>query len=260
MLDGPQIISLILRRWWLIILLAVVGGIGGYFYSEASKPHYSASEDLLVTAEAPNPLLVNVTGSSEDPARVVQTQVDVLESQAVMGIARRSLGGMNPNLSVASSTASNLVTLTANAPTQVEASRALRSELDAYNTVSLQMQRGEINGARDVLVKRLAQARSAKSASGNAPNNNLLTTPAQQVPQLQTLLDQLDASLKLGVTAAQPIGGPQVSGVILSPRKSQGVAIGAAAGIALAIVLAIMLGRGAVEGRRLVATPHGSGN
>ena len=188
MLDGPQIVSLIVRRWWLIALLAVLGGIGGYAYSRSHSPHYSASEDLLVTAQAPNPLLVNLTNSSQDPARVVQTQVDVLESVAVSQVARSALGGTNPNVSVTSSTASNLITLNANAPTQAAASRSLRSVVDAYNTVSLQAQRGQINGARSVLVQKLAQARSAKKASHNQPNNNELATRSQQIPQLQTYL------------------------------------------------------------------------
>jgi uncharacterized protein involved in exopolysaccharide biosynthesis len=259
MLDGPEIVRLILRRWWLIVLLAVLGGIGGYAFSKSHSAHYSASEDLLVTAQAPNPLLVNLTNNSQDPARVVQTQVDVLESPAVSQLASSTLGGATPNVSVTSSTASNLVTLTANAATETAASRSLRAVVDAYNTVSLQVPRGQINGARSVLVQKLAQARSAKKASNSHPNNNSLTTQSQQIPQLQTLLDQLDASLKLGVTASQPIGGIHPSGPTVSPRKAQAIGIGVAGGIGVAVMIAVGLGRGAVEERRFAATPHGSG-
>ncbi len=258
MLDGPQIMKLVFRRWWLVVVLALAGGVAGYAYSKSATSHYSASEGLLVTGQAPNPLLVNLTSSSQDPSRVVQTQVDVLESQAVKAMARQTLGGVTPNVSVTSSTASNLITVTGNAPTQAGASRSLHAVVGAYNTLALQVQRGQIGGARSVLVEKLTQARNAKGALKNHPNNDQLTTRSQQLPQLQTLLDQLDASLKLGVTGAQPIGVAQVSGPIVRPDKSQAIAIGAVTGIVLAVMMALALGRSTEERRRVFAAAQSS--
>src|SRR6266513_748064 len=87
-------LNVLQRRKWLILAVAVALVVAALAWSSVQKPLYSATVQLLVHPPEDRSLLaaVGATTSQENPARLVDTEVEVAGSEPVRAAVEDSLG------------------------------------------------------------------------------------------------------------------------------------------------------------------------
>jgi hypothetical protein len=244
-----MLVGLLVRRWWLTLVLIVLGAAAGVLYAHKQPPKFTASQAMVVSGLAPNPILVNLTTAPEDPALLVQTQVDILEGQAVKHAVDQLLGSGRVTLAVSSSTASDVMTVSATAGSALVARRGIDAALASYRQILRSEQAQELGSVQATLRKSIAAATAAFRRARTSP---LRSVDQQRIGSLQTTQAELTVSEAAGIGVSQNIDGIYATGPTVSPGVKQGGVIGAVLGLILAaIILVATRGRYRPASRRL---------
>jgi len=234
-LDGPAVLRLLIRRSWLLILLGALGAGLGWLFSEAQPRRYAAEQEVVLTGQVVNPLTVDVSQATQDPERLVQTQVGLMTSETVLKAAEARLGREPEELEALSTPDSNLVTLRTEAATRAVAAEDLRAYVGAYIRLVRAQGSEQIDDARRTLRRRIRSYEQGLEDVRGDRRPDLLA----QRRAVHTSLDQLDAARSLGATLAEPVGEARALDELASPQPTLNIAVGAAAGVLLGTMLAL---------------------
>jgi hypothetical protein len=235
-LDGPVLVGLLLRRWWLTMGLVILVAAAGVVYARRQPSKYTSSQELVVSGDAPNPVVLNVTSASLDPARLVQTQVDIFSGQVVKDAVDSRLGQNAATILVGSSSTSNLMSVSATAGSRKVSSEALGIALETYQAIAHEQQVEELGSVQSTLRKSL---QSATLAYSDARTPQLRSLDQQRVSSLESTQDELDASEAAGKTTTQTIGGLHVDGPTTSPSAKEAGVVGAVLGLVIAAIVVV---------------------
>lgn len=234
-LDGREIVGVLLRRLWILLILGAIGGLLGYGYAQGRANRYAAEQQFIVTGQVANPLVVSLAQSNEDPSRLVATQSALMTSTAVSQAVERRLGRSPSPATTIAGSSNDLITLRTTAASTTTAVSDLRAYVTAYLALLRRQTRVQLDNARKTLLRRIADEDATITLAAHAERVPLIAQRAQ----LQTTLDQLDAAESLGAVLVQPVGGPHALGTRVSPRPRLDTGIGVAAGLFLGGLIAV---------------------
>ena len=101
-------LRVVLRRRWVVFWAIVVVVGTAVAAAKLQTPVYRATAKVLIQEQTTNPIFDSSSGTPIDPARVVQTQIEVLQSQPVRDAVKRALG-TTPSMSATASGGTDVI-------------------------------------------------------------------------------------------------------------------------------------------------------
>ncbi len=223
-------------RLWLIVLLALLVPAAAVFFSLRQQRLYEASADVLVKRQDLAASLSGIPSPYQDPARFVQTQVDLAEGPVV---AQRTLAAVGidekptyllSHSSVAGQTNSDLMTFKVTNPSRALAMRLADEYARQFTKYRHQLDTGAINRAVQQVSGQLRQL--GTPSQPGSPTSGGYSSLLQRRDELRTL-----AALQGENTAVvrQADGAVQVQ-----PRPVRNGVIGLGLGLFFGIGLAFL--------------------
>ncbi len=122
----------VLRRRRLVIFMSIVVVVGAALgASFLQTPVYKASADVLLQPRTTESLFDPQTGQRNDPARAVDTEIQVIDSQPVQKAVRDKLGVVPP-VSVAGLGQTDVIRITATSTVPARAARTANAYASSY--------------------------------------------------------------------------------------------------------------------------------
>src|SRR5947209_14544064 len=223
-------ISTIRERKWLILATVLVTTLAALAYVLTAPKVYKAETDLLVTPIASDDTTYAGLGliqASSDPTRDVETAsklvttVDVARRVKIQLHDGRTPTQLLQKISVAPVATSNIVAVTAQAPTPGKAKRLA----DAFATQAVALRTSQFHTAID------AKIGSLQAQMGRNPGNTALVDPNSlpaQLARLQTARTGPDPTVRVQTLAEAP-NSPS------SPKTKLSLAAGILAGLVLGV-------------------------
>jgi len=224
------------RRWRLVVLLTLITTGVALALSATAEEEYEATADLLLRDEEPINSILDPGGTSApaDAERALNTQVELVETGAIVHAVRRQLDvelsadALLDQLEVELSNTSNVMSLTATAEEPLLAADIANAFAETYVVSRLESARQRYRDAA-----RLAEAQlQALSEEGR-------TSPEGQA--LQARLRDLEIAAALQTGEAQLVRRGSFPEEPASPRPLLSGALG--------LFLGLLLGAGAAIGR-----------
>jgi capsular exopolysaccharide synthesis family protein len=225
-------VSTIRERKWLIALTVIATTLAAVVYVLTAPKVYQAEADLLVTPVAPDdPALsgLGLISSSNDPTRDVETASKLVTStnvaKRVKTVIRdsRSPQDLLGKVTVAPVAASNIVAVTAEGSSAVEAQRVA----NAFGEQAVADRTAKFHSLIDERIANIKQRIGTQSSSSSAANADPNSLPSQ-LARLQLARAGADPTLRVETLADQPTGPS-------SPKKKLSLAAGIIAGLVLGI-------------------------
>lgn len=199
-------------------------------------PLYSADAELLLQQRSSETLFDSNTGARNDPARVVQNEIRIIESEPVRAMVRQQIGDA-PEISAAPILQTDLIRVTA---TSTDARRAAAAA-NAYATSYIDYRR------KQAVDDTLAASQEVQSKISGLQAQIDKTPPEQRgaLVDAQSLFQQkldelqVDAALKQG--GAQMVTPAVVPKSPSSPKPVRNTIVAAMLGVAAGVALAFLL-------------------
>ena len=257
--DPPELelrhsLRVLRRRKWTVALACLAVVAAALATSVAQTPLYEGKARLLIQTQNRDSIFDPVTGQRNDPARAVQSEILVIDSEPVRAAVRQRLG-QAPRISASAIAETDGVELTATDPDPRRAALVANTYGEAYIEVrrrqavdsllatgkEIQAKIGELQTQIDDLngrIERLGPSGQALEAQSlRAKRDSLL----QQQALFRQKLDQVqvDTSLKGGgallVTPASVPSSP------VRPKPVRDAVLGLVVGLLLGVSLAFLL-------------------
>ncbi|MBW3614733.1 MAG: polysaccharide biosynthesis tyrosine autokinase [Actinobacteria bacterium] len=259
-LELRDYLRILRRRKWLILLVTLLVTAGAVGASLAQTPVYQGKAEVLLQAKATESLFDPNTGARNDPARAIQTEIQVLRSRPVRDRVREKIGkapkvtasavGQTDVMEVrAESTDPERAALVANTyvTSYIEFRRNqavddLLAAADQIRQKIAQLQ-AQIDGAVPVATSAAPQVRGARATTTTTDSSDLERQKASLQDQQDLFRQKLD---QLQVDAALKSGGAQLvtpavaptTPIRPTPRRNAVVAL--AVGLMLGVGLAFL--------------------
>jgi len=228
------------RHRWLIVATVAVAVGAALGLSAIQTPIYEATADILIQPSGSQQILgASASGqSSQDAARIVETETAVLESRVVQDAARKKLGHA-PDISISNNTTNDLVSVSA------RSSDARRAAFDANGYAAAYVELQRTQNTNDLLQAGEQIQAKITEIDGRLPNlrpgSPELTTAEEQRAFLQQQLDQLQVSAGLNqVGGARLLSKADVPDAPALPQPLRNAAIALMFGLLLGIALAFL--------------------
>lgn len=248
------------RARWLVVVTPVVVLVGAQLYlASRTTPLYSSSTEVLLQAKSTDAILSGVSDSNSpdsfNSARVMNTEIRVVESQRVLSSVQ-SLLGFKVKVNATGDASSDVLRISASnasperaaiiANTVASEYIAFRKDQSVKDLVEAQRQlQVKINGFQDQIND--LNTNLAAQADGAGPEATAIRSERdgllKQQQSYQERIDGLsvDATLKSGgasiLTKAEPAKEP------FSPKPLRSAAIGLVLGLLFGVGLALLLAR-----------------
>ena len=232
-----QYLQLLRRRKWPVIISVLLGIAAAVALPLLQEPMYRGRADVVLHLQN-RELLFDATAAqqSTDPARVVPTEIRVVESQEVRAAAHEKLGFPPPPVSARAVAQTNVIEVTAKAETP---GRALRIA-DAYANAYIELRRAQavdnLLAAGQQVQAKVAELQRQIDVATGTQRDALIQAQALFKQRLDQL--QVDAALKTGgAEVVRPISGAIVRvNLAPVPTLAAGLALGLAVGIGIALL------------------------
>lgn len=266
--DLYRYLTILWRRRWTIVVTVVAAVVVAGAYTFARPVRYQAAAVVQLQPQIPQALLQATSGLLEAQVNV-PTEVDVIESQAVASIARRSVPAAPP-VSATEVGATEEVAVSVDAATPQLAAQAANAYVAAYLTFQRQQTAAELTAAAAALQERLASVQRLMAADQQELTQPSLGSTAASgidnaVGDLQYQAGQLsDKIATYRYLASSPAGesGRVVSAATPPPAKvssTRPLVLGAAAGVVLGVALALLRESFARDAAVTAAAAHRDG-
>lgn len=220
------------RRKWLIIVAALLVPLAAVFLSLKQQPLYESSSEVLLNQQN---LAASLTGiedptTFQDPARFMQTQVDLARLPVVAGRVSRATGIPVERLDKANAFAregSNILVFEVTSSDRRRGARVATEFARQFKAYKSELDTSALKRARDAVQERIDRLEAAGET-----RSKLLSDLSQREQQLSTL-EALQTSNALLVKSAS--GGIQVR-----PRPVRNGVLGFGLGLAFGIALAFL--------------------
>lgn len=230
-----------LRRYAvLIVLLTLIGGAAAAAYAAGRPPTYSSSAQVLLSPSVGNPFSPETGSSSQQTTIAVATEVALVDSDEVMGLASNSTGELLGSGQVSAAVPPNTSTIiiTARGSTadgaRAGAQAVAESFLQYRQRVSEQYQ--EESGAQ--LSAQIAAVQQSLAATGDsaaaARRSDVLTA---QLVSLQSALAEIQSARTDPGSLVSMAGAGSRTGISAAVLVIGGIAAGLIVGVALAFLL-----------------------
>ncbi|MBA3268828.1 MAG: polysaccharide biosynthesis tyrosine autokinase [Acidimicrobiia bacterium] len=190
---GPELrdyLAVLRRRKWTILLCLVVVVGASLINSFLQTPIYQGRATVLLQPRSTDALFNSSTGARNDPARAVETEIQVLKSEPVRAVVREKLG-VAPPVSASAVGETDVINVTATSTKPADAAKIANAYADSY-----------IEFRRDQAIADL------QAASTEIQN---------RVADLQKQIDEIDSQ----VNALPPGTDQTAKRASLAPQKDQ---------------------------------------
>lgn len=253
--DLRRYLRIVRRRWLLIAVTALLVVAAALSFSLTETPTYSASAEIVFT---PQPGALTATASTEsiDPARDVETQIEVLTSGPVRQQVAKALNvAVAPRITAAAVTDANAFVITADSTNAAQAAHIANTYANTYIAFSRNQMITDLLDASQAIQSRIdqiqiqingitSQINSAPPASAAGAQANLGPQRDALVAQQSALKQQLaesELAQTLANTGAQ-LGSPApVPTSPSSPHPLTSAVAGLFGGVIVGLVAAFLV-------------------
>ena len=238
----PRYLGILRAGWWMIVLALVLSLVGVGLYLSRAEKVYEAETDVLVTPIPRDATVLAGLGlvtQSSDPTRDVETIARLVETNDVAREARtrlrsdRSVGALLADIAAEPVAQSNIVTITARAPTAEGAKDFANLWGDAFVAVQTDRLLSQLGPLISRLETQLQGSTPEQANSGSEPLS-------QTVAELKRIrAEGTDPTVRVINRAETP-----TSAVSPKPKLS----------LAAAILVGLVLGIGGAFGTQLLDT------
>jgi len=229
------------RRKRVILLCLLVIMSVAIVASFLQTPLYAAKAKVLLQPRSTDSLFDDTTGQGADPNRVVQTEIEVLESEPVEDAVRRRIG-VAPGISARGVGQTDVVEIRAESTIAKRAAGVANAYATSYIEVRRQQAvedllaaAQQIQGKIDDLQRQVEGLGSADSAT--AQRNSLLTQQGLFKQKLDEL--QVDAAIRTG--GAQLVTSASVPDSPFTPKTLRSALLAAIIGLFLGTGMAFIV-------------------
>jgi len=246
--DAAAILAPLWKRKWVILIVGVLVGAASYFYYKHQPSIYSASTQLnLASGSEEQGLLSNQKGTVAKAA--VDNAATIITSSSVAEDAHRLLraehanaGGKGKVRTKTSTTGSDIVTITAEAPGAKHAARLA----NAYALAYIKRERAAyVRAVKTAIIsthRQLRRIELAASRSKGKGASSLGGTTVIQAASLSSKLNQLESDLTVqGIQQISP--AKAASAELVEPLPKTNAIFGFAIGVVLAAFGAFIVER-----------------
>lgn len=234
-----------------LVTLASVGG--GLLASHLQSPAYEAHADVLVQASATGSAFVNTQAQARPAVNAIETETEVLASDAVMSKVRDALGSAPP-VSARRLGSTEVMRITARSGKPAMAARIANVYAEAYVSHRKQQAVGDMEAAAsgiestitdlqtqmDALDRRISSVSAAERASTEASLRPVYNKLVEQQALLAQKLDQLHIDADLTSGGAQIVRSAAVPGSPASPKPLRNGVAALFVGLGLGVALAFL--------------------
>lgn len=231
-------VDLLRRRKWPLVISVLLGVAAAAALPLLQKPSYRGTADVVLHLQN-NDLLfdVNAAQQSADPARVVPTEIRVLESQEVRAAAHDKLGFLPPPVTASAVAQTDVIEVAAKASTPERALDIAKAYANAYIELRRKQAVDNLLAAGQQVQAKVADIQKQIDAATGPQKDSLIQAQALFKQRLDQL--QVDAALKTGgAEVVSPIRGATAR---VNARPVRTVAAGLAVGLAVGIGIAFLL-------------------
>lgn len=254
-LDLTAFLRILRRRLWVLILVPILVAVSAYGFAKTKTPLYRSKAEILLVETQAEKLFDPAAAASSDPIRVLDDQIQVIQSNQLASMVKATLGYV-PTIEANASTTEDVITLTAVSSNPKQAASNVNAYANAYlkyrqtsgasqNSAAQTELQHEIDAAQTQL-NALDQAVAAQPTAD--AKSQLLTAQADQRAPLESQVSSEATQLsELQAAAAVDEGGAQLSNeatappLPFSPEPTRDAALGLAVGLMLALGLAFLL-------------------
>ena len=168
---GRQLFGVIRRRGWIVILFGILGASAGVAVASMTPLLYEASTKVVLTGERPDSLAE--TPIAQDPARSIQTHVELIQSKAVADEVRARLGKSAAQIDSVAVTpvgTSDVLEIRIMSPQ----ARVAKEAADTYAEVYVAIREERINGLLARAEKNLVDQLAATAVAGQESDARLV--------------------------------------------------------------------------------------
>lgn len=225
----------------LVVLLALGAGVG---LSLLQDPVYQGEVKVLLQP-ADTETAFDPSGDGPDPVRRVQTEVEVVKSEPVRAVVRRTLGPV-PKAQVSPIGETDLIAIRARSGDQARAAAVARAYADAYIEFRRTQSVANVGRAqRNIEAKIDDLQRQIDALGSQASSSDAASTTRDQLLSQQALfkqrLDELQVDAELKTGGAQIVTTDPVPTTKVAPTPVRTTAVALALGVVLAVGLAFFL-------------------
>jgi capsular exopolysaccharide synthesis family protein len=216
-LELRDYVRVLSRRKWMIVLAALVVLVTALGASLAQTPVYQARALLLLQPRATDSLFNPNTGQANDPARTVQTEIEILTSEPVKSAVRQQLGAA-PDISASPVGQTDVIQVRSNSTRPKQAAAVANSYARAYIDFKRKQAVDDLLAAGAEIQSKIgtlqAQIDPLQAQINSADPKNRADVESRLSPQLDPLLSQYSLFKQkldqLQVDAALKTGGAQL--------------------------------------------------
>ena len=248
-LDLRSYLRVLRRQGWIIALTAFVAVAGAILVSRLQPKIYAGKAKVLLQSPRRDALFDQNTGQRNDPARTVQTEIEVLKSHEVRAAVRAELG-VAPKVSARPVGQADVLEISARSRRPATAAAVANAYATTYIDFRRQQAVDDITMAErevrskivelqqqvDGIDRQISTAPATQQESLRQSLNPQRDALIQQLFPFRQKLDQLQVEASLRTGGAQLITPASVPAGPASPRPARNVA--------LALPLGLLLGAG----------------
>jgi Mrp family chromosome partitioning ATPase/capsular polysaccharide biosynthesis protein len=237
------------RRKWVVVQVALLLPLAAVAFSLHQQRLYQASADVLLSSENPAATVpgVPLTGLSQEPERITQTQARVARLPEVVRGALQPVSGTGltateflAESSVSSSPASDILTFTVTNPDPALTKQLANAYAESYSAYRQQLYTGSIQRALADVEGRLRQLdRAGASLEGTGASLGALTSYGSLYTSLVDRQQTLQSMQALQPSVASVLR--QADGTVLTqPKTLRNGALGLVVGLVLGLGLVFL--------------------
>lgn len=240
------------RRKFLIVLSTAVVAVAAFGAAKLQPPRYEAATDILFEIPVTEPLFMPAGDTGGDPVRALQTEVQLVRSEAVTDSVRRSLRvNVAPEVVVQPVGQSNIIRIIAADRVPDHAAEIANAYADSYIQVrrdvatdarstaeeALAAEIAEVGRQVDALIERINSAPPEMGASLVSERDALISQGATLSTRLREV--RVEAAATTGrARVVVPATAPTSP---VSPKPLIATAVGVAFGLLLGVTLATLI-------------------
>ena len=238
-----QYLQVLRRRWGVLALIVAVSSVSALVVSLRMTPLYQATTQINITpfsgASAQSQSFLNLL---TDPTLALQTDVTLIQSDAVLVPAAKKLGLASDDALKAGITAqvvngTQIIDVQAKSPQPAQAQAWADVVASSFIDFQHVQANTQVAAARADLQQQIAQVQGQLAAP--APSDTASLT--QQLNALQSELEGLPGAATIINGGGVIVADATLPTVPVSPKKKQNVLLGAMVGLLLAIGLVLLI-------------------
>jgi capsular exopolysaccharide synthesis family protein len=228
------------RRKAIIVPAVLIVTVAAVVYSLLQTPVYAASAELLLQPRSSGSLFDPTSGLRIDPARAMQTEIQVMRGQQVAEVVRQRVGSA-PGVLPSPVNGTDVMEVRAESTVPKQAAAVANAYVSAYIDYKRQQAIDEVLAGTDQIQARITDLQKQIDAitSPQAAGQKDALVAAQS--QFKQKLDQLQVDKALETGGAQLVTAASVPTAPVRPNPLRSGVVALAVGLVLGIAIAFLV-------------------